>query len=65
MYEVLGKEGLLQGPQETEFSNRVAGVFSKHKQELTDERRRLKHRLRLFDAVITSSLLYGCEAWTL
>ena len=41
------------------------GSFSKNKKELTDRRYQLKDRLRLFDAVVTPSLLYGCETWAL
>ena len=40
-------------------------MFSRHKQQLTDRRHRLKDRLRLFDVVVTSSLIYGCETWSL
>ena len=63
-----GQKGELQRSQECEFSNRIAGAwgaFSKHKSELTDKRFRLHDRLRLFAAVVTPSVLYGCETWTL
>jgi hypothetical protein len=64
----LGRKVCCKDPQDVEFDNRVAkawGAFSKHKQELTDRRHRLKNRLKLFDAVVTSTLLYGCETWSL
>ena len=64
----LGRKVCYKDVHNTEFDNRVArawAAFSKHKQELTDRRHRLKQRLKLFDAVVTSTLLYGCETWTL
>ncbi len=64
----LGRKVCFNEPQECELSNRVAvawGAFSRHKQELTDRRHKIKDRLKLFDAVITSTMLYGCESWTL
>ena len=64
----LGRKICYKDPHETEFDNRVAkawGAFSNYKQELVDRRHRLKDRLRLFDAVVTPTLLYGCEACTL
>ena len=64
----LGRKVCYIDPHKTEFDNRVAkawGAFSRHKNELSDRRHRLKDRLKLFDAVVTSTLLYGCETWTL
>ena len=37
----------------------------KFKDVLCNQRLNLKHRLRLFDSVVTPSVLYGCECWTL
>ena len=51
-------------PHGTEFNNRVAaawGEFSKHKNYLMDKNYPLKIRLKLFDPVVTCSLLYGSE----
>jgi len=64
----LGREICYNDPHEVEFSNRVSkawAAFSKHKRELTDRRHCLKTRLKLLDAVVTSTLLYGCETWSL
>ena len=64
----LGRKVCYSDPHEVEFSNRVAtawGAFTKHKRELTDRRHRLHDRLKLFEAVVSSTLLYGCESWTL
>ena len=64
----LGRKVSFEDPHATEFDNRIAaawGAFSKHKAELTDRRYRLKDRLRLFDAVVTPTVLYGCETWAL
>ena len=39
--------------------------FMAFKEELTNKRYRLEDRLRLFNSVITPTVLYGCEAWTM
>ena len=39
--------------------------FGQHKQELTSKHYSLNDRLRLFTAVITPTVLYGCECWTM
>ena len=64
----LGRRISCNDPHETEFDNRVAkawAAFSKYKRELTDRRYRLQSRLRLFESVVTATLLYGCESWIL
>ena len=64
----LGRKVCYNDLHEAEFSNRLAaawGSFTRHKQELTDRRHRLHNRLKLFDAVVSSTLLYGCETWSL
>ena len=53
---------------EAELESRITAAwrcFHKHKQELTSRQYPLRHRLRLFDAAVTATVLYGCEAWTL
>ena len=64
----LGRKVCCKDPHQVELDNRIAkawGAFSQHKQELTDRRHRLANRMRLFEAVVTSTLLYGSETWTL
>ena len=64
----LGRKVCYNDPHETEFNNRVAkawDAFTKYRHELTDRRHKLPTRLKLFDAVVSSTLLYGCESWTL
>ena len=64
----LGRKVSFHDPNEVEISNRIASswaTFSKHKEELTDKRYRLKDRLKLFNATVTACALYGCETWAL
>ena len=64
----LGRKIRFHDPNDFELSNRIAsawGAFTKFKWELTNRQFRLKDRLKLFNAVVTSTMLYGCEAWTL
>ena len=64
----LGRKVRFHDPHEQELSNRIAaawGAFTKHKEELTSRRFRLRDRLKLFNAVVSSTVLYGCECWTL
>ena len=64
----LGRKVCHEDPHQREFDNRIAkawGAFSRHKKELTDKRHRLRDRLKLFDAIITPTVLYGCESWAL
>ena len=64
----LGRKVSFQDPHETELNNRISAAwraFAVHKDELTNKKYRLKDRLRLFDAVITSTVTYGCETWVL
>ena len=53
--------------QEMELRQRIRGGWAKfmeHKQELTGRHYSLNSRLKLFDAVITPTVLYGSECWT-
>ena len=64
----LGRKVCYIDPHGTEFCHRIStawGTFSKHKDELIDKRIPLKTRLKLFDATVSASLLYGCETWVL
>ena len=64
----LGRKVCLHDPHEVELSNRISAAwaaFSKHKAELTDRRYRIKDRLRLFSATVTTCVLYGCECWVM
>jgi len=64
----LGRKVRFYDPNEIELSNRIAaawGAFTKFKTELTDRQYCINDRLKLFNAVVTSTMLYGCEAWTL
>ena len=57
------------GQQETtEIKSRIRAAwasFSKYRQELTSRSYLLRHRLRLFNMVITPTLTYGSGTWTL
>jgi len=53
--------------QDMELRQRIRGGWAKfmeHKQELTGAHYSLNSRLKLFDAVITPTVLYGSECWT-
>ena len=53
--------------QDMELRQRIRGGWAKfmeHKQELTGKHYSLNSRLKLFDAVITPTVLYGAECWT-
>ena len=53
--------------QEMELRQRIRGGWAKfmeHKQELTGKHYSLNSRLRLFNAVVTPTVLYGSECWT-
>ena len=64
----LGKLLSLQAIHDTEIQHRIARAWAKFaifKNELTDWRYPLKSRWRLFDSVVTFTLLYGCGSWTM
>ena len=55
-------------PHEAEVDNRIRIAwkrFMAHKEELTCKSYTLRNRLRLFDSVVTSCVLYGAACWTL
>ena len=64
----LGRSLCFAQSQEAEFKNRVAagwGSFHKHKGELCNKFYRLAYRAKLFDSVVTPTVLYGSAAWGL
>ena len=64
----LGRKLCFQDSMQTELDNRIAaawGSFHKHKSELCGKHYRLKDRVRLFEAVVTPTVLYGASTWTL
>ena len=51
----------------TEIRNRIRAAWAtlhKYRQELTSKNNTLKHRPRLFDAVITPTICYASGTWT-
>ena len=75
--EVLPKEGSIKylgrmvsfdSPHAEELHHRTEIAWRKFmalKKDLITKSYPLRHRLKLFDAVITPTALYGCQAWTL
>ena len=64
----LGRKLCFEDSQATELRNRIAcgwGSFHKHKNELCSKFYSLQDRCRLFDAVVTPSILYACATWAL
>ena len=58
----------LEQQETTEIKSRIRATwasFSGYRQELTSRSYLLRHRLRLFNMVITPSLTYGSGTWTL
>ena len=56
-----------QQKETTEIRNRIRvawATFHKYRQELTSKNYLLKHRLRLFDAVITPTICHASGRWT-
>ena len=63
----LGQMITFQQQETTEIRNRIGAAwatFHKYRQELTSKNYLLKHRLRLFDAVITPTICYASGTWT-
>ena len=64
----LGSAINLNSLSDTEVDNRISKAWAKYgvfKKELNDQSIPLNLRLKLFDAVITPSILYASECWTL
>ena len=54
--------------QASEIENRLAAgwaAFAEHRDKLCGKRYALKARMKLFDAMVSLGILYGCAAWTL
>ena len=57
-----------QQQESNEIKNRIRAAwatFHKYKQELTSKSYLLRHRLRLFDMVITPTVNFAAGTWTL
>jgi len=64
----LGRKLSMNRLHEDELTNRIRAAwatFTQHRQVLTNKSYPLKDRLRLFNATVSATVLYGCEAWTL
>ena len=64
----LGRRLSFHEPHLQEVEHRIGNAWKKfyaHKKILCDRHYSLADRLKLFDAIITPSVLYGCESWTL
>ena len=64
----LGREFCFSEYHATELRHRINrgwGVFHQYKSESCTKRLPSQKRLKLFDAVVTSTVLYGCVSWTL
>ena len=64
----LGRSLSLTSTHEAELENRIKKAWSKfgiYREELTQKAIPLRLRLKLFHAVVTPTLLYGCSAWVL
>ena len=64
----LGKLLCLTEVHDTEIRHRISKAWSKfavYKDELCNKKYELNHRLRLFDSVITPTILYGSGTWTM
>jgi len=64
----LGRQITFEDANVVELSNRIKAAWAKfmqYKQELTKKSYSLSDRLRLFDSVVSPTVLYGSETWTL
>ena len=64
----LGRKICFENNHDVELQNRLRAAwakFSTNKQELTSRHYSLNDRLRLFEAVVTPTFLYGSGTWTL
>ena len=66
--DYLGRRLELEFFHDTEIEHRIAKGWAKFmlfKDELCNKKYALNHRLRLFDSVITPTILYGSGTWTM
>ena len=64
----LGRQVSFSEYQTAELNSRIAAgwaTFAKLKDELCNRRYKTKQRIRLFDSVVTPTVLYGNVSWTL
>ena len=64
----LGRKLSFENCHDTELSNRIRAAwacFHKHKSVLCSKYYRLADRVRLFEATVSPTLLYGCATWAL
>ena len=64
----LGRKLCFQNSQATELNHRLAcawASFHKHKSELCGKNYNVNDRVKLFEAVVSTTLLYGCCSWAL
>ena len=64
----LGRALSLRCPHDTELSQRITRAWAKFgtfKKELTNRSYSLQHRMNLFHAVVTPTVLFGCGSWVM
>jgi len=64
----LGRALSLTAPHDVELEHRISKAWAKFpvfKQGLTDKNVPLHLRLKLFNAILTPSVLYGCGSWVM
>jgi hypothetical protein len=64
----LGCELSLISPHDTELKHRLKKAWAKFglfRGELTDKNVPLHLRLKLFDTILTPTVLYGCSSWVM
>jgi hypothetical protein len=64
----LGRQLCFENSHEVELQNRIRGgwvKFMTHKQELTSKHYALNDRLKLFDTVVSPTVLYAAGTWAL
>ena len=64
----MGRRLCFSGGHQAELHSRISSAwaaFHMHKGELCNKNYCIKARAKLFDAVVTPTVLYGCPAWVL